>query len=289
MRGWATPGMEGASVPAPQRTRVRGGLRRAHPHSSPPPSCFSSLLPSTVLLREQPPQGCKRAPLCTDRRTKWDTSTQSTQGTSAVKAVTRRHQLHGWAWQTQSSGSRARRKRTSPCGPIAWSSRTTNPNSRAARPTFRVLPGSSAPGAEGLPRAAALSEAPALGHLAWAVLQALVGAGRPPDGLGLRGPLALGSHAAGAGEDTVFQTDLLTAPARTDRRTDTQKDSKRGHSAKNTRSRWLLVGGRGALAVGWSTGRGGRVARASGDRSAPPQALRGPLSTQPGRGVVSGL
>lgn len=93
-------------------------------------------------------------------------------------------------------------------------------------PTFRVLPGRGAPGAEGLPGTAAVPEAPALGHLAGAVLQALVGAGRPPHGLPLGGPLPLGGRAAGAGEDTVFQTDLLTAPGgRTDGQTDTHRET----------------------------------------------------------------
>lgn len=92
--------------------------------------------------------------------------------------------------------------------------------------TFRVLPGRSALGAEGLPSSAAVPEAPALGHLAGAVLQALVSAGRPSDRLGLGGPLPLGSRTAGAGEDTVFQTDLLTAPmGRMDRRTDTHRET----------------------------------------------------------------
>ena len=186
------------------------------------------------------------------------------------------------------------------CAGCGFASRKEGPRAGPAhcgqgRPTFRVLPGSGAPGPEGLPCAAALPEAPALGHLARTVLQALVGAGRPPDGLGLRGPLALGSHASGAGEDTVFQTDLLTAPARTDRRTD---DRHRKTAREVTLQRTLApaVGrrrhhprGGTAVAVGWSVGVGGRVARVSGDRrwaASPAVGPPGPAgcSVWPGRG-----
>lgn len=188
------------------------------------------------------------------------------------------------------------------CAGCGFASRKEGPRAGPAhcgqgRPTFRVLPGSGAPGPEGLPCAAALPEAPALGHLARTVLQALVGAGRPPDGLGLRGPLALGSHASGAGEDTVFQTDLLTAPARTDRRTD---DRHRKTAREVTLQRTLApaVGrrrhhprGGTAVAVGWSMGVGGRVARVSGDRrwaASPAVSPRGLLGARYGRGGVSG-
>lgn len=114
-----------------------------------------------------------------------------------------------------------RRKGESRCyqGTVPWG--------RWALPTFRVLPGRSALDPEGLPCAAAVSEAPAFRDLARTVLQALVSAGRPPHRLGLRGPLPLGSHTSGAGEDTIFQTDLLTAPTRTDGQTHTGRQQEK--------------------------------------------------------------
>jgi len=83
-----------------------------------------------------------------------------------------------------------------------------------------------------LPGSAAVSEAPALGHFARAVLDALVSAGGPPDALSLWRAFPFGASTAGTGEDTIFQTDLLTVQRNTLKQRQ-KGDSRRSHSGNH--------------------------------------------------------
>lgn len=98
--------------------------------------------------------------------------------------------------------------------------------------TFRVLPRRRSLDAERLPGSAAVSEAPALGHFARAVLDALVSAGGPPDALSLWRAFPFGASTAGTGEDTIFQTDLLTVQRNTLKQRQ-KGDSRRSHSGNH--------------------------------------------------------
>lgn len=98
--------------------------------------------------------------------------------------------------------------------------------------TFRVLPRRRSLDAESLPGSAAVSKAPALGYFAWAVLDALVSAGGPPDALSLWRAFPFGASTAGTGEDTIFQTDLLTVQRNTLKQRQ-KGDSRRSHSGNH--------------------------------------------------------
>lgn len=76
--------------------------------------------------------------------------------------------------------------------------------------TFRVLSRRSSLDPECLPGSAPVSKAPAFGHLARAIFNALISAGGSPEALSLWRAFPFSSRTSGTGEDTVFQADLLT-------------------------------------------------------------------------------